>query len=114
LPHPTFGITAGDGLAVVWEEIAGTARAEWLLRTGERIDAHTALQWGVVSEVVPHGRALQRGIETARSLASKPALHRALQKQTLNRSLRRRITQDVPFGMALVGLTADLAYQNQG
>jgi enoyl-CoA hydratase/carnithine racemase len=25
-PHPTFGITGGDGLHVVWEEIAGTAR----------------------------------------------------------------------------------------
>jgi enoyl-CoA hydratase/carnithine racemase len=26
-PHPAFGITGGDGLHVVWEEIAGTARA---------------------------------------------------------------------------------------
>lgn len=115
LPHPTFGITAGDGLHVVWEEIAGTARAKWLLWTGESIDAQTALQWGVVSEVVAHERAVQRGIEIARGLAGKPALYRSLQKQTLNLSLRRRITQDVPFGMALEGLTsADLAYQNQG
>ncbi|WP_208600835.1 enoyl-CoA hydratase/isomerase family protein [Mycobacterium malmoense] len=40
-PHPAFGITAGDGLQVVWEEIAGTARAKWLLWTGETIDAAT-------------------------------------------------------------------------
>ena len=34
-------------------------------------------------------------------------------KQTLNLNLRRRLVQDVPFGMALEGLTAaDLAYQN--
>ena len=32
--------------------------------------------------------------------------YRALQKQTLNANLRRRIVQDVPFGMALEGLTA--------
>ncbi len=115
LPHPTFGITAGDGLHVVWEEIAGTARAKWLLWTGEQIDAQTALQWGVVNEVVPHERALERGIEIAQDLASKPALYRTLQKQTLNLNLRRRITQDVPFGMALEGLTAaDLAYHNHG
>ncbi|HTU86524.1 MAG TPA: enoyl-CoA hydratase/isomerase family protein [Solirubrobacteraceae bacterium] len=114
LPHPTFGITGGDGLHVVWEEVAGTARAKWLLWTGESIDAQTALQWGVVSEVVPHERALDRGIEIARKLASKPALYRSLQKQTLNLNLRRRITGDVPFGMALEGLTAaDLGYQNQ-
>jgi enoyl-CoA hydratase/carnithine racemase len=115
LPHTSFGITAGDGLHVVWDEVAGTARAKWLLWTGERIDAQTALQWGVVGEVVPHERALDRGIEIARGLAAKPALYRTLQKQTLNLKLHRRITEDVPFGMALEGLAAaDLAYQNQG
>lgn len=113
IAHPGFAITGGDGLHVVWEEVAGTARAKWLLWTGEQIDAQTALQWGVVSEVVPHERALERGIEIARTLAAKPALYRSLQKQTLNLNLRRRLVQDVPFGMALEGLTAaDLAYQN--
>ena len=69
-PHPEFGITGGDGLHVVWEEIAGTARAKWLLWTGEQIDARTALEWGVVSEVVPHEHAVDRGIEIARGLAA--------------------------------------------
>jgi enoyl-CoA hydratase/carnithine racemase len=110
-PHPAFGITGGDGVHVVWEEVAGTARAKWLLWTGEAIDAATALQWGVVNEIVAHERAVERGIDIARGLATKPALYRSLQKQTLNMNLRRRITQDVPFGMALEGLTAaDLAY----
>jgi len=114
LPHPTFGITGGDGLHVVWEEIAGTARAKWLLWTGEQINAQTALEWGVVSEIVAHERAVDRGVEIARGLAAKPALYRTLQKQTLNLNLRRRITQDVPFGMALEGLTAaDLPYQTE-
>jgi len=45
-------------------------------------------------------------------LAAKPALFRAMQKQTLNMNLRRRIVTDVPFGMALEGLTAaDQPYQ---
>ena len=111
-PHPGFAITGGDGLHVVWEEIAGTARAKWLLWTGEHIDAQTALDWGVVSEVVPHEQAVERGLEIARRLASKPALYRSLQRQTLNLNLRRRLLNDVPFGMALEGLTAaDLAYQ---
>ena len=112
-PHPALGITGGDGVHVAWEEVAGTARAKWLLWTGEQIDAQTALQWGVVSEVVPHERAFERGLEIARKLAAKPALYRSLQKQTLNLNLRRRLVEDVPFGMALEGLTAaDLAYQN--
>jgi enoyl-CoA hydratase/carnithine racemase len=113
-PHPTFGITGGDGLQVVWEEAVGTARTKWLLWTGETVDAATALQWGVVNEVVPHAQAYARGLEIARTLAAKPALYRSLQKQTLNQRLLRRIVEGVPFGMALEGLTAaDLAYQQQ-
>ncbi|WP_228001448.1 enoyl-CoA hydratase/isomerase family protein [Nocardia australiensis] len=111
-PHHAFGITAGDGLQVVWEEAVGTARTKWLLWTGETIDAATAQQWGVVNEVVTHDRAYVRGLELARSLAGKPRLYRSLQKQTLNQRLLRRIVEGVPYGMALEGLTAaDLAYQ---
>jgi hypothetical protein len=60
-------------------------------------------------------RARRRpAIDIARSLAAKPVLYRALQKQTLSLNLRRRIVQDVPFGTALEGLTAaDLPYQSQ-
>jgi enoyl-CoA hydratase/carnithine racemase len=112
LPHPAFGITAGDGLQVVWEEVAGIARTRWLLWTGETIDAATARDWGVVNEVVPHERALARGLELATRLAAKPDLYRRLQKQTLNQRLRRRIVEGVPYGMALEGLTAsDMVYQ---
>jgi enoyl-CoA hydratase/carnithine racemase len=113
-PHPTFGITAGDGLQVVWEEAVGTARAKWLLWMGETIDAATAERWGVVNEVLPHDQAYPRGLEIARKLAAKPRLYRSLQKQTLNQRLLRRIVEGVPLGMALEGLTAaDLAYQQR-
>ena len=46
-----------DGVQVVWEELAGSARAKWLLWTAETIDAQTAKEWGVVNEVVAHDRA---------------------------------------------------------
>jgi enoyl-CoA hydratase/carnithine racemase len=105
-PHPAFGITAGDGLQVVWEEVAGAARAKWLLWSGETIDATTALRWGVVTEVLPHDAVLARGYEIAKMLAAKPELYRRLQKQTLNQRMRRRIVEDVSYGMALEGLTA--------
>ncbi len=111
-PHPAFGITGGDGVHVVWEEAVGPARTKWLLWSGETIDAQTALNWGVVTEVLPQDRVLARGLEIAHQLSGKSDIYRTLQKQTLNLALRRRITQDVPYGMALEGLTAAaLAYQ---
>lgn len=110
--HPAFGLSAGDGVQVVWEEIVGTARAKWMLWTGSIIDAKTAEQWGVVSEVLPSDKVMERGLEIARSLAATPSLYRTLQKQTLNQRLRRRITQDVPYGMAMEAMAAaDFAYR---
>ena len=43
----------------------------------------------------------------SRADPAKPALYRSLQKQALNRKRRRRIVQDVPFGMALEGRGPD-------
>ncbi len=83
LPHPTFGIAAGDGLQVVWEEVAGMARTKWLLWSGENIDAGTTA----------HGVGCCRGgpapltrpcPEVSRccpaNLAAKPALYRRYQE----------------------------------
>jgi len=112
LPHPTFGVAAGDGLQVVWEEVVGMARMKWLLWTGESIDAATAKEWGVVAEVVPHDRVQARALEIATKLAVKPPVYLNLQKQTLNQRLVRRIIEGVPYGMALEGQTAaDQPYQ---
>ena len=38
----------------------GMERAKWLMFTCERLDAETAHNWGLVSEVVPHERLYQR------------------------------------------------------
>ena len=77
------------------------------MTTASYFDAYenlaTASVWGVVNEVVPHERALARGLELATRLAAKPDLYRRLQKQTLNQRLRRRIVEGVPYGMALEG-----------
>ena len=78
----------------------------------EQIDAQTALEWGAVAEVVAHDRAVERGLEIARGLAKMPPAYVSLQKDTLNLSLRRRIVNDVPIGMAYEALTAaDLPYR---
>ncbi len=64
------------------------------------------MQWGVVTEVLPHDAVLARGNEIARMLAGRSETYRRLQKQTLNQKMRRRILEGVPYGMALEGLTA--------
>ena len=51
-PHLAFGIAAGDGLFVVWEELLGLNRARFLELTRGSFRAQDALAWGAVGEVV--------------------------------------------------------------
>jgi enoyl-CoA hydratase len=48
----------------------GVRRARQLTLTGEPIDAMTALAWGLVNEVVPHGRLLPRCRELSFAIAA--------------------------------------------
>jgi enoyl-CoA hydratase len=52
--HARVGIQPGWGLTVALPEAIGYRRAREMSGTGNFIDAHTALAWGLVNHVVPH------------------------------------------------------------
>lgn len=52
--HARVGIQPGWGLTVLLAEAVGLRRAKELSATGNFLDAHTALAWGLVNHVVPH------------------------------------------------------------
>ena len=62
-----IGLVPGDGGAWILPRIIGQARAAELFFAAETIDAATALQWGLVSKVVPSGALMNE----ARALAAK-------------------------------------------
>src|SRR5579864_283332 len=65
LPHFAGGIVPGDGIFTTWSYRAGAGRAEAFLHNPQPLTAQTAHQWGVITEVVPNGRALARARELA-------------------------------------------------
>ncbi len=64
-----IGLVPGDGGAWLLPRVIGMARAAELLFTGDVVDAQTALEWGLISRVVP-GETL---MDEARALAHKMA-----------------------------------------
>ena len=56
-----LGIIPGDGGAWLLPRVIGMARATQMTLTGEIIDAQKALEFGLVSEVVPKDRCLSCG-----------------------------------------------------
>lgn len=64
--HARVGVMPGWGLTVLLVQRIGVARARQLSVTGNYLDATRAYEWGLVNEVVPHDRLLERCHELAR------------------------------------------------
>ncbi|TAM88676.1 enoyl-CoA hydratase/isomerase family protein [bacterium] len=68
--------------------IIGLNRARWMLYTCQSIDAATAREVGLVSEVVSDGRVLSRAKDLALEIARFPRGSLALQKQIIDSWIR--------------------------
>ena len=67
-----LGIIPGDGGAWLLPRIVGFSRATELALTGEMFDAKTALDYGLVSHVVPDSALLAKAKEIALKIAANP------------------------------------------
>ena len=77
--HASFGVTCrrwniglGDGGTQRLPRIVGLGRALELIITGRVIDADEALRIGLVNEVVPRGKSLERALELAEFICGLP------------------------------------------
>lgn len=77
--HATFGVTCrrwniglGDGGTQRLPRIIGMGRAMELILTGKVINVQKALEFGLVNEVVPSGKSLERALELAEFLCTLP------------------------------------------
>ena len=67
--------------------LVGVARATALMMLGDKVPAATALEWGMIYQVVPHTVLLETALSLAKHLAAMPTRGLALIKQALNASL---------------------------
>ncbi|HEY8466759.1 MAG TPA: crotonase/enoyl-CoA hydratase family protein [Solirubrobacterales bacterium] len=67
-----FGVPLIDGGTQRLPRIVGMGRALEMILTGRIVEAREALGWGLVNEVVPGGRHLDRALEIAEGLAGFP------------------------------------------
>jgi enoyl-CoA hydratase/carnithine racemase len=81
LPEVALGILPSSGGTHRLVRLVGPARAKELMLLRERFGAREALAWGLVTEVVPDGTALARGLELAAALAELPPLAVSVVKQ---------------------------------
>ena len=78
-----IGLHPDAGATWLLPRLVGLQRAARMMMMGERIDAATAAQWGMIHEVVDDTVLQARAMEIARQLAAKPTRALALIRQAV-------------------------------
>ncbi|MET4432948.1 enoyl-CoA hydratase/isomerase family protein [Mycolicibacterium sp. 624] len=102
-----YGISSvpGDGIHSCFTELLGVKRAAFALLTGESISAPTALEYGMVNEILPQADLISRAYTIADYIMTQPRTIRRLTTQIIRRPWKKRIVDDleVGFGIQLFG-----------
>jgi enoyl-CoA hydratase/carnithine racemase len=86
-----LGIIPGDGGAWLLPRIVGLARAAELAFTGDTISARQALDWQLVSQVVPHDDLLPTARELAARITRHPSHALRLTKRLMREAIHARL-----------------------
>ena len=90
-----IGIIPGDGGSWFLPKIIGLARANEMILTCDVLDANKALDWGLVSKVVPNENLIVEAQQLAKKIAVQPPEASRRAKRLL------RMSQNVPLQDAL-------------
>lgn len=86
-----LGIIPGDGGAWFLPRVIGRSRAAEMTFTGEMIDSATALEWGLVSRVVPNEKLMDTARDLAKRIAVNPPHSLRMAKKLLREGEHMRL-----------------------
>ena len=95
LPEINLGTIPGSGGTQRIARIAGLGRAKEMIMRGRRLSAEDALDWGLVTEVVPDGQLDEAVARWVTDMAARPSIPLATLKEVLNQ------TYEAPLGTGL-------------
>lgn len=107
-PETGLGIIPGAGATQRLPRIVGLGRAKHLILTGEAIDAQKALEWGLVSQVVPAEELETQALALAERVLSRGPLAIRLAKLALNASAR----VDLDSGLLIETLAQAICFES--
>jgi len=108
--HYSAGVVPGDGQHMIFDYLVGTKRANYMAYMGKSIDPQTALDWGMVNEVLPQDKIIDRAWEIAEQIMKQERTVRRLSHDMMREPLRQYITKFFPQQFALEWWgSADLA-----
>ncbi|GAC1572802.1 MAG: enoyl-CoA hydratase-related protein [Novosphingobium sp.] len=105
LPEINYGILPDTGGTQLMTALIGPSRTKYMVMTGNRIDAQTALEWGAVDFVVAPEELDAKALEIAKTIAAKPPIALAMAKTMIDQghagAVRNGIAQELLAQTAL-------------
>jgi enoyl-CoA hydratase len=105
LPEPTLGIIPAAGGTQRLPRIVGLGRAKEMILTGAKWDARKALEFGLVSEVVPATELMAAARSMAARVLALGPLAIRLAKQALNASANMPLQSGLAFESMIQAVT---------
>ena len=99
-----LGIVPGDGGAWLLARVVGFSRACEMALTGEMVDAHTALEYGLVSHVTAADELLPKAQEIAAKIAANPPHAVRMTKRLLRSAGRTDLGTNLEMAAAMQSL----------
>ena len=99
--HYDIGSVPGDGIHSCFLELLGVKRGAYALLTGQAIDAKKALEYGLVNEIVPREKLIERAYKLADHIMEQPRTTRRLTTQIVRRPWKQRIANDLDGGFGI-------------
>lgn len=99
-----LGIIPGDGGAWLLTKTIGPARAAEMALTGDRVDAATALDWGMVNSVVEPDALLEAAHALAERVAKNPPHSVRMAKKLLRESQHQSLSSLLELSAAMQAL----------
>ena len=90
-----LGLVPDAGGSFILPRLIGRARAMGMAMTGEKIDAKTAAEWGLIWEVVDDDQLLDKAQTLAQHLATQPTKGLGLIKRAFNASVVNDLDQQL-------------------
>lgn len=101
-PEIKLGLFPGGGGLARLPEIVGKTKAKELLFLGETISSKEALRLGLVNEVLPDDKVVERAMERAEQLAKMPGESLRAIKKGVNDVYEIPIPQGVEYSLGLI------------
>ena len=95
VPHAQGGLVPGDGMGLMFQHYLGTKKGNYYMMTSRQVTAQQMLDWGLCSEVVPKGKAVERAWEIARMWKRMPYENRCIMSNLAKRPLMKLFMQDL-------------------